>query len=385
VAQTDQAPRSRSVVPQPYGHRERAIKRPKAHDQSGQGADRHDGPGDPTVGIKTGRAVRTITPKRCTCLHAWSINTSGVHGESIVRMPTLPDSMTSAIPRRVPSPGACVEDRRRAVDHQIIAAKHPFRRGAVLRVRPFGLNPERMAARIARRRKKRGSRPSKPHSSNTRQDDRGPRHHCPQAVSSGPEGRQTIAQRVSVGFRPPMNHKPRQRRQNPFPRERQHPLPSPAPDNNPEHGSKKPQSLEAAKGTVITMMESRCFHRFEITPASFHQRRPRRTTDPRLRPSSSLRVPPPLRNSFSRRDAETAEVGKPFITAFLGARRGAAQTRDQGSGVGKATDLVALLPTWTESPRPLRSRCKDAKPSEARRKTPSPPLGVFASLREDNL
>ena len=43
---------------------------------------------------------------------------------------------------RVPSPGACIEDR------QSIAAKNPFRRGSVLRVRPFGLNPERMAAKI---------------------------------------------------------------------------------------------------------------------------------------------------------------------------------------------------------------------------------------------
>ncbi len=37
------------------------------------------------------------------------------------------------------------------------------------------------------------------------------------AVAPGPEGRQTIAQRVSSGFRPPLNSQPRQERQNPFP------------------------------------------------------------------------------------------------------------------------------------------------------------------------
>jgi hypothetical protein len=36
---------------------------------------------------------------------------------------------------RVPSPGACIEDYSRAANRQFIAAKHPFRRGSVLRVR----------------------------------------------------------------------------------------------------------------------------------------------------------------------------------------------------------------------------------------------------------
>ena len=36
-----------------------------------------------------------------------------------------------------------------------------------------------------------------------------------EAVAPGPEGRQTIAQRVSAGFRPPSNIQPRQGRQNP--------------------------------------------------------------------------------------------------------------------------------------------------------------------------
>ncbi len=183
-----------------------------------------------------------------------------------------------------------------------------------------------------------------------------------------------VAQHVSAGFRLPHEPKAPAGRQIPFLRDGQHSIASPSLAKAMEQEAEKPQSLEAAKISVVGVLESRCFHRFEIRRVSFHQRRLRRTTDPRLRPSSSLRVPPPLRNSFSRRDAETAEVGKPFITAFLGACGGAAQTRDQGSGVGKATDLVALLPTWTESPRPLRSRCKDTI-------GPSP----LASLREDNL
>ncbi len=46
---------------------------------------------------------------------------------------------------RVPSPGVCIEDRRRAVDRQFIAAKHPFRRGSVLRVSPHPLHPKAQA------------------------------------------------------------------------------------------------------------------------------------------------------------------------------------------------------------------------------------------------
>jgi hypothetical protein len=49
----------------------------------------------------------------------------------------------------------------------------------------------------------------------------------------------------------------------------------------------------------------------------------------------SSRAPPPEGNSFSRRDAEPAEVGIPFITVSPDVRVVAAQTQDQGSGVGK--------------------------------------------------
>jgi hypothetical protein len=50
-----------------------------------------------------------------------------------------------------------------------------------------------------------------------------------QAVATGPEGRQMIAQRVSAGFRPHMNTQPREGRQNPFPDERQGAIASPSP------------------------------------------------------------------------------------------------------------------------------------------------------------
>jgi hypothetical protein len=55
---------------------------------------------------------------------------------------------------RVPSPGACIEDRRRAVDRQFIAAKHPFRRGSRLRVsqsRCGAWNASREAAKSAKK------------------------------------------------------------------------------------------------------------------------------------------------------------------------------------------------------------------------------------------
>ena len=44
-----------------------------------------------------------------------------------------------------------------------------------------------------------------------------------------------IAQRVSAGFRPPMNTQPREGRQKPLQRDRQHSVASPEPDNAPAH------------------------------------------------------------------------------------------------------------------------------------------------------
>jgi hypothetical protein len=68
-----------------------------------------------------------------------------------------------------------------------------------------------------------------------------------QAVAPSPEGRQTIAQRVSAGFRPHMHTQPRQGGQNPFAHEHQHPIASSDVENTPEHEPDKPQSFEAAK------------------------------------------------------------------------------------------------------------------------------------------
>ena len=89
-----------------------------------------------------------------------------------------------------------------------------------------------------------------------------------QAVAPDPKGRQTIAQRVSAGVR--LRDEPQA----------------------PEHKADKPQSLEAAKSSVIAVLESSCFPRFEITPVQLHRRRLRRTTSPRPRPSSRLCVRP---------------------------------------------------------------------------------------------
>jgi|LauGreDrversion4_2_1035121.scaffolds.fasta_scaffold525938_2 hypothetical protein len=49
-----------------------------------------------------------------------------------------------------------------------------------------------------------------------------------------------IAQRVSAGFRPPLNTQPREGRQNPCPRRT--PYPTPSLENAPEHESHKPYS-----------------------------------------------------------------------------------------------------------------------------------------------
>ena len=74
-----------------------------------------------------------------------------------------------------------------------------------------------------------------------------------------------IAQRVSAGFRPPINTQPREGRQN---------LPPRTPERDrlsigPGHETDKPQSLEAAKVSVVADPKSPCFHRFEIRPISF--------------------------------------------------------------------------------------------------------------------
>jgi hypothetical protein len=101
-----------------------------------------------------------------------------------------------------------------------------------------------------------------------------------------------IAQCVSAGFLLPHEPKAPAGRQIPFPRDGQHSIASPSLAKAKEHEADKPQSLEAAKVSVVADLKSTYFHRLEIRPASFHQRRLRRTTDPRRRPSSRLRVRP---------------------------------------------------------------------------------------------
>ena len=86
----------------------------------------------------------------------------------------------------------------------------------------------------------------------------------------------------------------------------------------------KPQSLKAPSGRGTRPATLRLTRRYRYRD----RHRYRKLSD-------VFACPPPARNSFSRRDAEPAEVGIPFMTAFLDARGGTAQTRDQGSGVGK--------------------------------------------------
>jgi hypothetical protein len=54
-----------------------------------------------------------------------------------------------------------------------------------------------------------------------------------------------------------LNTQPREGRQNPFAHERRSSLAFPSLDNAPEHEADKPQSLEAAKESVVTDLESR--------------------------------------------------------------------------------------------------------------------------------
>jgi hypothetical protein len=64
-----------------------------------------------------------------------------------------------------------------------------------------------------------------------------------------------IAQRVSVGFRPYMKTQPQRGDRNPFPRDRKHWVASPELDTASEHEADKPQSLEAAKVSVVDVLE----------------------------------------------------------------------------------------------------------------------------------
>jgi hypothetical protein len=77
-----------------------------------------------------------------------------------------------------------------------------------------------------------------------------------------------------------MKTQPQRGDRNSFPRDRKHWFGSQEIDKAPEHEADKPQSLEAAKVSVVGVLKSRCFHRFEICSVSFHQLGLPRTTDP---------------------------------------------------------------------------------------------------------
>jgi hypothetical protein len=132
-----------------------------------------------------------------------------------------------------------------------------------------------------------------------------------------------------------MNTQPQQGRQNPFPHTNtaiRSILQSPKTPRNTKRLSRK--AAEPPRGSISPFWNppdsaGSKSARSHFTSDVFAARQ---THGPA--PLRGFACPPPARNSFSRRDAEPAEVGIPSITAFLDARGGAAQTRDQGSGVG---------------------------------------------------
>jgi hypothetical protein len=120
-----------------------------------------------------------------------------------------------------------------------------------------------------------------------------------QAVASGPEGRQMIAQRVSAGFHPPCTPSLSGATEHPPPHKHEYPIASPELGNTTEHETDKPRRTK---------------WRLHLMPSR----------------------PPLLKETHSH--AETPRPPRlehPFITGFLAARRGTAQTRDQGSGIRK--------------------------------------------------
>jgi hypothetical protein len=135
---------------------------------------------------------------------------------------------------RVPSPGACIEDCRRAPDRQFNAAKHPFGEGVPLCTRtPFLYREKERGSFRAEAQGRRGfsncwawnsseAENQEPRTKN--QEPRTKNHYelrqtserglvfrtspIPEATASGPEGRQKVAQRVSAGFRPTLETSP---------------------------------------------------------------------------------------------------------------------------------------------------------------------------------
>ena len=171
-----------------------------------------------------------------------------------------------------------------------------------------------------------------------------------------------IAQRVSAGFRPPMKTQPRMGRQIPSPYERQYPIASPEPGNAPEHEADKPQSLEAAKVSVIAILESLCFHRFEIRPVCFASScetlGPQSEEDGRKNRKKTQKDAVPIRPSSPPRTiAKTTDdhlpVDPPFPPAFphppVGCSRSTAIRHVLHPPTGRTCT------SWTTVPSSLRS------------------------------
>jgi hypothetical protein len=126
---------------------------------------------------------------------------------------------------RVPSPGACIEDCRRAPDRQFIAGKHPFGEGSALCARtPFLYREKERGSFRAEAQGRRGFSPCWVWNSSDA-ENKEPRTimsfgkpanaqlfssttPIPEATASGPEGRQIAAQRVSAGFHPTIKSSP---------------------------------------------------------------------------------------------------------------------------------------------------------------------------------
>jgi hypothetical protein len=143
--------------------------------------------------------------------------------------------------------------------------------------------------------------------------------HAPlaQAVAPGPEGRQMIAQRVSAGFRPPMNTQPQRGDRFPASSHSGQQLPARTDSSRPLRSRRKDAKRGKEWHPVFVPSPLRVFASSR-EPSQLWDEISREGTKRRFHLMFSRA--PPARNSFSRRDAEPAEVGLPFITAFLDAR-----------------------------------------------------------------
>jgi hypothetical protein len=150
---------------------------------------------------------------------------------------------------------------------------------------------------------------------------------APKAMAPGPEGRQTIAQRVSAGFRPTINTQPREGRQ--IPRFFTHRTATPH-----SNGFLTPASLKTQR------------------------RQDRKASDPRpfpLRVFAPSREPSQLWNEISREAAKTAKKGNPNTNATSSVR-----------STSMAADSLALRNIPTRHAPCVRAT-RPATPRRARR------------------